>query len=252
MATLLEKYPDLVNDITTGGAQPLHMCGMSKNKQHAVKYLVEHGADIEALDTYGMTPLHRMASNNLAAGAKMLLEAGADVTNTGKCGSSPLQVARGSAASAVMEVLIPYLKKAETGLGSGSKRNIIRLTVTGSAQSDVNGDYYPQNPAKIPKGFADVCGVMDWDTQSMWTKLNGIDPSTNIWFAHTENDSYIYHNKGDGKWWIDGPDGKGIWIIEGPSHAPPAHGWSHVTNQTMNGGGPMVRTFRKVTENDVK
>jgi hypothetical protein len=60
MATLLEKYPDLVNDITitTGGAQPLHMCGMSKNKQYAVRYLMEHGAHIEALDTYGMTPLH--------------------------------------------------------------------------------------------------------------------------------------------------------------------------------------------------
>ena len=24
---LLDKYPDLVNDVSTGGAQPLHMCG---------------------------------------------------------------------------------------------------------------------------------------------------------------------------------------------------------------------------------
>ena len=232
----------------------MHMCGMSKNKQYAVKYLVEHGADIEALDTYGMTPLHRVASNNLRTGAKMLLEAGADVTNTGKCGRSPLQVARGSDASAVMEVLIPYLKKAESSQGSsGSKSNVIRLTVTDSVLSDVNGDYYPQSPSNIPKGFADVCTAMDWDTQSMWTKLNGLDTSTNnIWFAHTENDSYIYHNKGDGKWWIDGPDGKGVWIIEGPSHAPPAHGWSHVTKQTMTGEGPMVLTFRTVTENDVR
>jgi hypothetical protein len=261
MATLLEKYPDLVNDITTGGAQPLHMCGMSKNKQYAVKYLVEHGADIEALDTYGMTPLHRMASNNLAHGAKMLLEAGADVTNAGKCGRSPLQVARGSAASAVLEVLIPYLNKVEqssSSLGSssssssGSKSNVIQLTVTGSSQSNVNGNYYPQSPSNIPKGFAQVCNAMDWDTQSMWTKLNGVDPTANIWFAHSENDSYIYYNKGDGKWWIDGPDGKGVWIIDGPSHAPPAHGWSHVTKQMMNGGGPMVRTFRKMTENGVK
>jgi ankyrin repeat protein len=84
MASMLEKYPDLVNDVTTGGAQPLHMCGMSRGKQHAVRYLVERGADIEALDTYGMTPLQRMASNNLAAGARTLLEAGADVTNEGK------------------------------------------------------------------------------------------------------------------------------------------------------------------------
>ncbi|CAE8648350.1 unnamed protein product, partial [Polarella glacialis] len=28
LAPLLNKYPDLVNDISTGGATPLHMCGM--------------------------------------------------------------------------------------------------------------------------------------------------------------------------------------------------------------------------------
>merc|ERR1711865_1281687 len=32
---LLLKYPDLVNDISTGGAQPLHMCGMGGAKQGA-------------------------------------------------------------------------------------------------------------------------------------------------------------------------------------------------------------------------
>jgi ankyrin repeat protein len=112
MASMLEKYPDLVNDVTTGGAQPLHMCGMSRGEQHAARYLVERGADIEALDTYGMTPLQRMASNNLAAGARTLLEAGADVTNEGKCGRSPLRIARGSAANAVVEVLMPYLNEA--------------------------------------------------------------------------------------------------------------------------------------------
>ena len=26
---LLDKYPELVNDVSTGGAQPLHMCGMT-------------------------------------------------------------------------------------------------------------------------------------------------------------------------------------------------------------------------------
>ena len=76
---LVDKYPDLVNDITTGGAQPLHTCGMSKSKQDAVNPLVKRGADIESLDTYGRTPLHRMASNNLPIGAKMLLDAGVDV-----------------------------------------------------------------------------------------------------------------------------------------------------------------------------
>lgn len=36
------------------------------------------------MDTYGYRPLHRMASNNLAVGAKALLDAGADPKVRGK------------------------------------------------------------------------------------------------------------------------------------------------------------------------
>jgi ankyrin repeat protein len=70
---LLDKYPDLVNEISTGGATPLHMCGMSKENQKIAAYLITRGGDINAFDTYGFKPLHRMASNNLAIGAEALL-----------------------------------------------------------------------------------------------------------------------------------------------------------------------------------
>merc|ERR1719253_2369675 len=73
LSALLEKYPDLVNDVSTGGAQPLHNCGMSRTNQMSTALLISRGADIEAVDTYGFTPLHRMASNNLAVGALALL-----------------------------------------------------------------------------------------------------------------------------------------------------------------------------------
>merc|ERR1719474_742911 len=99
---LLDKYPDLANDVSTGGARPLHMCGMGRDNQQSTAYLILRGADIEALDTYGMTPLHRMASNNLAAGARALLEAGADPENRGKCGATPADIARDSRAQDVM------------------------------------------------------------------------------------------------------------------------------------------------------
>merc|ERR1719430_1630342 len=98
LTDLLEKYPDLVNDISTGGAQPLHMCGMSKRKQHAVNILVAAGGDVEAVDTYGFTPLLRMASNNLAAGARSLLESGADPGYKGNAGLTPMQCAMSSRA----------------------------------------------------------------------------------------------------------------------------------------------------------
>ena len=186
LGRLLEQHPDLVNDVSTGGALPLHTCGMSRDNQHAAAYLIEHGtvhtlrmksscvlntlamalvrwcavqcsvsllagketaikstaigtfsldcsllawyhlviivhaeltcvlaiydvikgADIEAVDTYGFTPLHRMASNNLAVGASALLDAGADPKGLKGSGvaatkgtPSPVDVAMSSRAS---------------------------------------------------------------------------------------------------------------------------------------------------------
>jgi len=76
---LLDKFPDLVNEVSTGGATPLHMCGMGQDNQMTTAYIIKRGGNIEALDTYGYKPLHRMASSNLAVGAQALLDAGADI-----------------------------------------------------------------------------------------------------------------------------------------------------------------------------
>merc|ERR550532_1324287 len=150
---LLDKYPDLVNDISTGGATPLHMCGMGRDNQHATAYLITRGADVEALDTYGMTPLHRMASNNLPIGAEALLQAGADPNNAGKCGKTPLQIAMRSQASTVAEVIQRYgggyrpsanaarrsgasVVQGATAIGGGT-----RVVVRGSGVDEVNREY---------------------------------------------------------------------------------------------------------------
>lgn len=76
-----------------------------------LQVLIEAGAEIEALDTYGYTPLHRMASNNLAVGAEALLAAGADPnrpTEKPYTGDTPLSIARSSGARDVVEVLLRY------------------------------------------------------------------------------------------------------------------------------------------------
>eukprot|EP00240_Pyramimonas_obovata_P013999 CAMPEP_0118922154 /NCGR_PEP_ID=MMETSP1169-20130426/1177_1 /TAXON_ID=36882 /ORGANISM="Pyramimonas obovata, Strain CCMP722" /LENGTH=211 /DNA_ID=CAMNT_0006862983 /DNA_START=167 /DNA_END=802 /DNA_ORIENTATION=+ len=113
IAVLLEKNPELVNEISTGGATPLHMCGMSKQNQHSTAYLISRGGQVDALDTYGYTALHRMASNNLPVGAEALLKAGADVNYATSYGETPLQVAMQSRAMDVIRVLRQYGAKEE-------------------------------------------------------------------------------------------------------------------------------------------
>ena len=93
LRVLLARFPDLVNDISTGGATPLHVCGMSERGQHSTAFLITCGANTEAVDSYGYRPLHRMASNNLAVGAEALLSAGADVNAETWAGQTPLSVA---------------------------------------------------------------------------------------------------------------------------------------------------------------
>ena len=108
LSAWLDRYPDLANEISTGGAQPLHMCGMSRAAELSTGLLLERGADKASVDTYGFTPLHRMASNNLAVGARALLEAGADagaLTEGGRRGETALDIARASGAKDVVALL---------------------------------------------------------------------------------------------------------------------------------------------------
>lgn len=231
---LLDKYPELVNDTSTGGARPLHMCGMGRDNQHATAFLISRGADIEALDTYGMTPLHRMASNNLPVGAEALLEARADPNNAGKCGATPLQIAQESRGRAVIEVLQRYgastrpsppKPKAPAAAAAqpaaGPKPMTSSVTVRNSGMESVNGEYEERNPVDVPKGFGITCTQMGWDTQKMWLKLSN---QQTPWFE-APNGSYIYWNQSDGKWWIDAPDGGGVYVALAPATRPPAAGW---------------------------
>merc|ERR1711871_1751313 len=104
LAKLLDSHPDLVNDVATGGALPLHTCGMSRENQHATEFLISRGGDLAGVDTYGYTPLDRMASNNLGVGAKALLAAGADPYSSGDGG--PMRIAKQAEAGSVLEALV--------------------------------------------------------------------------------------------------------------------------------------------------
>ena len=96
---VLQDFPNLKNEISTGGATPLHVCGMSKKGQLATQTLIDAGANIHALDTYNYNALHRMASNDLDVGAMALVRAGIDPNFVPPgANSSPLEIARRSRA----------------------------------------------------------------------------------------------------------------------------------------------------------
>ena len=97
---LLKLSPELKDEISTGGARPLHICGMSRKGQLATQALIDAGADLNVLDTYNYNALHRMASNNLAIGGEALVKAGLDPNKTPPgADSSPIEIARRSGAT---------------------------------------------------------------------------------------------------------------------------------------------------------
>ena len=76
VATLLAAEPELAWEVSTGGATPLHVCGMSPRGQHSTPLLLDGARNIEARDAWGYTALQRHATNDLASGARALIEAG--------------------------------------------------------------------------------------------------------------------------------------------------------------------------------
>jgi hypothetical protein len=70
----------LANLVMTGGARPLHMCGMGRGKDRSemIKLLLAYGADVNAKDNYEMTPMERLSSNQVT-GNQLLRAAGGKV-----------------------------------------------------------------------------------------------------------------------------------------------------------------------------
>lgn len=96
---ILADYPHLKEEVSTGGARPLHTCGMSQKGQLSTQILIDAGANIYEQDSYGYTALHRMASNNLPIGGEALVRAGQDPNQPIKgADSTPIEIARRSRA----------------------------------------------------------------------------------------------------------------------------------------------------------
>eukprot|EP00536_Pseudo-nitzschia_multiseries_P016664 jgi/Psemu1/222127/e_gw1.1188.18.1 len=98
----------------------------------------------------------------------------------------------------------------------------VTIRVKGSGVDSVNTDFELCEATIIPSGFERVCVQNVWGVQSTWEMLNNNKP----WFR-ASNEAYIYLNNADGQWWIDKPDGAGVFVtpkIRGED-TPPTSGW---------------------------
>lgn len=115
---------------------------------------------------------------------------------------------------------------------------MISLHVTRAGAAMVNGIYAPKSPTELPVGFVKTCDEMGWESKRMWERL-AVPKENKTWWLK-DDDSYIYYNFGDGRWWIDGPDGKGVYVVKDfeKTDKPPEKGWMPLTN--VDGPAPEV------------
>jgi ankyrin repeat protein len=101
-----------------------------------VQALLETGADIDALDTYGQTALMNAARRGDAALAKALTGRGADLNHRGKYGLTALMIA----------VI-------------GNHSEVVRLLVEGGADTTIPGTH--PGFARPPREYAEAAGHAD-------------------------------------------------------------------------------------------
>ena len=101
----------------------------------------------------------------------------------------------------------------------------MKIQLSGAGFAAVNGLYNRQPLTVVPRGFAATCDKMGWPSRATWERL--ASTASPHWFLSEKNDSYIYLHT-DMQWWIDGPDGAGIYIADAKSskpEEPPTTGW---------------------------
>ena len=98
------------------GRTPLHL---ALSAASTMRFLIGAGADIKAKDYKGWTPLHLAVMWNCPQDIRILLDAGADASSTDKQGRTPLRLAvQYEVVEAEAMLILEVLKEANLGLPS--------------------------------------------------------------------------------------------------------------------------------------
>ncbi|MCL2104127.1 MAG: ankyrin repeat domain-containing protein [Kiritimatiellaeota bacterium] len=146
-----------VNAKDVFGRTPLHWAAICGNIE-AIKFLVSQGADVNARDSKGYTPLHQAARGNIEA-VKFLVSKGADVNAKNILGGTPADVASGNKeiAIATLDEIAQRVTPADMAKGNG---NVEVIKFLESKGTDVNAkDSNGETPADA-----------DYTTMSMHAK----------------------------------------------------------------------------------
>ena len=80
----------------------------SPRKANTVQILINHGADVAALDMIQQTPLHIASSSGSFDIARLLIKHGADVDVKNEIDSTPLHLASSEEQSGIVRLLVEY------------------------------------------------------------------------------------------------------------------------------------------------
>lgn len=100
--TTLKYYPELINEMCSGGDTPLHFA----SSQRMVEYLLSQGASVNVKAFDGDTPLHNAALKGNTGVARALLQNGASVSAKSRTGQTPLHCAARNGSCEMVKLLV--------------------------------------------------------------------------------------------------------------------------------------------------